>query len=77
MSIRTVLDREVSGEELMTLGFAMCAGGLWFKYYWIELSGFMFFFIGVLSLKPLEGEGEEEGHQGKGETPENPLGPRS
>lgn len=74
MSIRAVLDRKASGEELMVIGFAMCAYGMWMKEYWFELGGFMLFFCGVLSLTPIKDEKEEGGRQGDGGESENPLG---
>ena len=66
------MGKEASGEELMVIGFLMCAYGMWAKLYWFELAGFMLFFIGVLTLK--HEEKEEGGLQGEGEGTENPLG---
>ena len=75
MGIRAVLGREASGEELMVIGFGMCAYGMWARLYWFELGGFMLFFAGVLTLKPVKDETEEEGGlQGDGGDSENPLG---
>ena len=67
------MGKEASGEELMVIGFLMCAYGMWVKLYWFELAGFMLFFIGVLSLKQEKKE-EEGGHQEEGEDLK-PLGP--
>lgn len=69
------LDREMPGEGLMVIGFLMCVYGMLTRQYWFELGGFLFFFLGVKGLRPIEVEKEEVGGlQEEGDGTENPLG---
>lgn len=70
----SILDRKASGEELMVIGFGMCAAGMLFKEYYFTIGGFALFLGGVLTLRPIEVEKEEGGRQEEGERTENPLG---
>lgn len=68
------LDKPVPGDYLMLIGFGMCALGMWYREFYMEIGGFALFLAGVFTLKPIEGEKEEGGRQEEGEESENPLG---
>lgn len=74
MTLTEKLNRPASGDELLVIGFGMLGFGVLYRLYWVQLGGFMLFFAGILTLKPIKADEDEGGgQQGKGEGPENPL----